>query len=73
MKMDSNMTPEEQRSLRYHLGCIRGNSREIKKRLDSALGIAKKVGHRWEWRINNIRDDVIKLLADVEAEEKKMK
>lgn len=70
--MEIKMTPEERLYCRRHLGCIRGNVRQIKKRLDSSLGVAKKVGRIWEWRINNIRDDVIKLLANLEAEEKKL-
>ena len=54
------------------LSSIRGNVRQAKKRLDNALGVAKSTGKIWEWRINNILDDVRLLIANLEREENKI-
>ena len=70
MGTEMNSTPEERIKRRQRLGSVKGNARQAKKKLDHALKAAKKAGLIWEWRINNIRDDVIKLLENLEAEEK---
>ena len=67
-----NSTPEETIKRRQRLGSIKGNARQAKKKLDHALKTAKKAGRIWEWRIIAIREDIIKLLANLETEEKKM-
>lgn len=54
------------------LSSIRGNVRQAKKRLDNALGVAKAAGTIWEWRINNILDDVRLLIDNLEREENKL-
>jgi hypothetical protein len=45
---------------------------QAKRRLDRALVVAKKAGKIWEWRIDNILDDLRKLLSNLEKEENKL-
>ena len=62
----------ERRARAKKLSSIRGNVRQAKKRLDNALGVAKSAGTIWEWRINNILDEVRLLIANLEREENKL-
>jgi hypothetical protein len=55
------------------LSNIRGRVGQAKKRLDSALALAKRTGQIWEWRVNNILDDLRILIANLEREENKLR
>ena len=67
------MSVEERRSRRGRLSNIRGRVGQAKKRLDSALALAKRTGQIWEWRVNNILDDLRILIANLEREENKLR
>jgi hypothetical protein len=71
--MRENMSVEERQSRRGRLGNVRGNVRQAKVKLDRALVVAKKAGQMWEWRINNILEDLRKLIANLEIEESNLK
>jgi hypothetical protein len=71
--MRENMTVEERQSRRGRLSNIRGNVLQAKRKLDRALVVAKRTGQIWEWRINNILDDLRKLITNLEKEEYKLK
>lgn len=70
--MREKMALDERRSRRGRLSNIRGNVHQAKRRLDRALVVAKKAGKIWEWRIDNILDDLRKLLSNLEKEENKL-
>ena len=64
---------EERRSRRGRLSNIRGRVGQAKKRLDSALALTKRTGQIWEWRVNNILEDLRILIANLEREENKLR
>lgn len=70
--MRVKMTIPERELQRNKLSSIRGNVRNAKKKLDIGLGIAKKTGRIWEWRINDILEDVRALISNLEQEEGKL-
>jgi hypothetical protein len=67
------MTPEEREKQQHRLATMKGGARKAKKVLSALHNVAKRTGKMWEWRVEGIRDDVDKLMAQIEAEEKKMK
>jgi hypothetical protein len=71
--MREKMALEERRSRRGRLSNIRGRVGQAKKRLDSALVLAKRTGQIWEWRVNNILEDLRILIANLEREENKLR
>jgi hypothetical protein len=67
------LTSAQREVRRCRLANLKGNLRKVKKRLSLLSKLAKPTGLIWVWRVNAISEEVNKLLANLEAEEKKMR
>lgn len=66
------MTPELREKQKRRLATMKGYARKSRKVLNALFNVSRRTGKMWEWRVEGIRDDVDKLVAAIEVEEKKM-
>jgi hypothetical protein len=71
--MREKMSVEERQSRRGSLSNLRGRLGQAKNNLARSLVVAKRSGQIWEWRINNIIEDLRQLITNLEKEETKLR